>query len=40
MKDVGMKMQKKTTENENLNKNLRVKKEKYETKCTSRIELV
>ena len=40
MKDVGRKKQKMTTEKENLNRNLRVKKDKYETKCTSTIELV
>ena len=40
MKDVGRKMWKMTTENENLNRNLRVKKDEYETKCTSTIEPV
>ena len=40
MKDAGRKMRKMTTEKENLNRNLRVKKDEYETKCTSTIEPV
>ena len=40
MKDAGRKMRKMTTEKENLNRNLRVKKDEYETKCTSKIEPV
>ena len=40
MKDAGRKMQKITTDNENLNMNLHVKKDEYETKHTSTIEPV
>ena len=40
MKDTRRKMREMTTENEKLNRNLRVKKDKYETKCTSIIEPV
>jgi hypothetical protein len=40
MKDAGRKMRKMTTEKKNLNRNLRVKKDEYETKCTSTIEPV
>ena len=40
MKDAGRKMRKMRTEKENLNRNLRVKKDEYETKCTSTIEPV
>jgi hypothetical protein len=40
MKDAGRKMRKMTTEKKNLNRNLCVKKDEYETKCTSTIEPV
>ena len=40
MKDAGRKMRKMTTEKKNLNRNLHVKKDEYETKCTSTIEPV
>ena len=40
MKDAGRKMRKMTTEKKNLNRNFRVKKDEYETKCTSTIEPV
>ena len=35
MKDAGRKMQMMTTENENLNRNLCVKKDKYETRVNN-----